>query len=162
MPILDAFTHLRRANVLEKPTPLWREKSQKVYLSHAGQLLGTYNALCFFRREHPEHYMKSATRASWEAHHIFEDRELDYLGVRKSFPPREYALCVLIPRPAHQRINSLLSGYARRFKDPEAVREGYRLAHMTIGNYCGGGSIAIQRELDAIIFTAFRHAGLIA
>ena len=80
--------------------------------------------------------------------------------MRAKFPPYEQCLCVLIPKPAHSRINSVFTGHTRRFQDVEGILQGYRLAHSILGSYSGAPPGAVAAELDRIIRAAFRSAGL--
>jgi hypothetical protein len=140
----------------------WSAGNHAVYLSSANQLLGSYSALERYRSLESRHYGRRGREPAWEAHHIFEDRELDYLGVRAKFPVREHCLCVLIPKPAHIRINTVFVAHTRRFQDINGILQGYRLAHSILGNYSGAPPGAVAAELDQIIRAAFRSAGLTA
>jgi hypothetical protein len=155
---------VRDAGILDQreKTPFWELGPQHVFVSKANQLLGTYDALTRFRSHNYKHYGATDDRRSWEAHHIFEDRELDYLAVREKFPPKNECLCVLIPRAAHQRINTIFEAHTRRFHDIQGILQGYRLAHSTLGDYSGSSAGSVAGELDKVIRTAFRLAGLTA
>lgn len=132
----------------------------QVYLKRAHQLLGTYDALCRYRDDNRAHYGPRPGQRAWEAHHLFEDRELDNLGVRMKFPPRGACLCVLIPDLAHKRLNSIFAAHTRSFRDVAGVLEGYRLAHSMLGDYTGAPPRAVATELDRLVLAAFRLAGL--
>ena len=133
----------------------------RIYLSQGNQLLGTYRSLKSFRANNYEAYGEGETQRTWEAHHIFEDRELDYLGVRKMFPNKENCLCVLIPADAHKRLNSIFASHTRRFTSISEIINGYRLAHSILGNYSGASPGVISGELDKIVRAAFRCANLL-
>ena len=133
-----------------------------VYLSEANQLLGTYRALRRYRDDHYEFYGANRSQKTWEAHHVLEDRSLDYLQIRSKFPDKEKGLCVLIPVAAHHRINSIFIEHTRQFSDVRHVLEGYRLAHSVLGNYSGARPGAVALELDKLLRAAFRCAGLVA
>ena len=162
MGTVSVETILRASGVLEKPEPEWALGPYRVFMSRGEQLLGTYEALDSYRHQERAHYGGRADQPSWEAHHVFEDRELDYLGVRAKFPPRERCLCVLIPRAAHKRINSVFEAHTRRFRDVSGILQGYRLAHSMLGDYSGSRPGTVAAELDRIVRTAFRCAGLVA
>lgn len=151
---------LLRANKVADVTYIPSFLLAATYLSPANQLLGSYSSLEHYRLLESSHYGRHSAQPAWEAHHIFEDRELDYLGVRAKFPRREQCLCVLIPKPAHVRINMVFAAHTRRFQDVEGILQGYRLAHSILGNYSGASSGAVAAELDQIIRAAFRSAGL--
>jgi hypothetical protein len=159
---VSAETILRASGVLEKPEPEWALGSYRVFMSRGNQLLGTYEALKWYRQQEHAHYGGRADQPSWDAHHVFEDRELDYLGVRGKFPLREQCLCVLIPSAAHKRINSVFAAHTRRFRDVSGILQGYRLAHSMLGDYSGSSPGTVAAELDRIVRAAFRCAGLVA
>ena len=160
--MVSAETILRHSGVLEKPTPERAVGSYRVFMSRGNQLLGTYEALDWYRQQEHAHYGGRADQPPWAAHHVFEDRELDYLGVREKFPPWEQCLCVLIPKAAHMRINSVFGVHTRRFRDVSHILQGYRLAHSMLGDYSGSSPGTVAAELDRIVRTAFRCAGLVA
>ena len=160
--MVSAETILRDSGVLEKPAPEWALGPYRVFMSRGNQLLGTYEALNWYRHQEHAHYGGRADQPFWEAHHVFEDRELDYLGVREKFPPRGQCLCVLIPKAAHMRINSVFESHTRRFRDISHILQGYRLAHSMLGDYSGSSPGTVAAELDRIVRTAFRCAGLVA
>lgn len=85
---------LRESGVLSIPKPNWLADYPFVHLSKANQLLGTWDALTKYRSKNYAAYGKQSGQESWQAHHIFEDRELDYLDVREKFPPKAQCLCV--------------------------------------------------------------------
>jgi hypothetical protein len=153
---------LRESGVLSIPKPNWLADYPFVHLSKANQLLGTWDALTKYRSKNYAAYGKQSGQESWQAHHIFEDRELDYLDVREKFPPKAQCLCVLIPQPAHVRINSIFAQHTRRHVDIDGILRGYRFAHSILGDYTGAKQGLVEKELDQIIRTAFRCAGLAA
>ncbi|HEY3518440.1 MAG TPA: hypothetical protein VGL98_15430 [Gammaproteobacteria bacterium] len=158
MLTVDAI--LTAAGLLHASEKKWAAGNHVVYLSPANQLLGSYSALERYRSHESRHYGSRGREPAWEAHHIFETRELDYLGVQAKFPDRAQCLCVLIPKPAHIRINTVFAGHTRQFKDIQGILQGYRLAHSILGNYSGAPPGAVATELDQIIRAAFRSAGL--
>jgi hypothetical protein len=123
--------------------------------------MGTWAALSRYRSWNYEIYGKTDVAPAWEAHHIFEDRELDYLQVRNLFPHKNQCLCVLIPRDAHVRINSIFIQYTRRFTDVSGIIRGYKYAHSVLGDYSGAMEGAVAEELDKVIRTSFSCAGLL-
>jgi hypothetical protein len=127
MLTVDAI--LAASGLLRSCERKWTIGNHTVYLSPANQLLGSYLSLERYRSHESGHYVSRGRAPAWEAHHIVEDRELDYLGVRAKFPVREQCLCVLIPKPAHIRINTVFEAHTRRFRDVTGILEGYRLAH---------------------------------
>ncbi|MBT5019565.1 MAG: hypothetical protein HON04_12575 [Planctomicrobium sp.] len=159
MVTIDAI--LQKSQVLSIPTPSWLGDNPSIQVSRANQLLGTWDALTKYRKKNYHNYGKQSGMESWQAHHIFEDRELDYLGVREKFPPKSECLCVLIPQPAHVRINSIFIQHTRRHRNVSGILEGYRFAHSVLGDYTGAKSDSVAQELDQIIRAAFHCAGLI-
>ena len=75
----------------------WRSKNGKytVYITPAGQLVGTYSSLKSFVRS----YQQGGKRvyARWHAHHIIEEKHLENLGIRGHFPAYEELPNVLLP-----------------------------------------------------------------
>ena len=160
--MVDVEIILKDSGVLEDKSPAWESGRYRVFMSRAGQLLGTEDALKKYREDQAEHYKENTGQGTWQAHHIFEDRELDYIGVRHKFPPRHQCLCVLIPAPLHYRINDFMEAHARRLSDMRELIEGYRFAHSLVDDYSGASPGDVAGELDRIIRTTLRHAGLIS
>lgn len=158
MITIDRILH--ESGVLSIPKPDWLADYPLVYASKANQLLGSWDALSKFRSRNYSDYGKQSGRESWQAHHIFEDRELDYLNIRDKFPPKENCLCVLIPQPAHARINAIFAQHTRRHVDIGGILKGYQFAHSILGDYTGAKPGLIAKELNQIIRTTFRCAGL--
>jgi len=121
-----------------------------VQLTTGDQLMGTYDQLCKFRDANPDY-------AGWEAHHILESLDVERLGLGAFAPPYGQQICVLLPRKAHQRINSVLrranpTGWSAT--SPE-LKWAYRDAYNLVGNYCGSSEALIFQELynifDAVL-----------
>ena len=142
---------LRKSEVVESLTPWEVVGPYKIYLTKNDQIVGTYSALRQFRQKHNDLYGKKGSIDPWEAHHILELNQLSNLMIRDKFPNKNDCLCVLIPKPAHSRINSRLISLTRKFTGIRFILDGYRDAHNMIGNYNGAGESKIKKELDSIV-----------
>ncbi len=135
--------------------PYTKARGERIFLTAAQQLIGTYADLRRFRQA-------SIDYAGWEAHHIVEAQDLERLSVQQRFPPYEQQICVLLPKAAHtKRINSVL-----RKENPshlqaaaDDLKAAYRDAYWLMGDYCGGGERRIREELVKIADTVFLWAG---
>jgi hypothetical protein len=75
-------------------------------------------------------------------------------------PPRDRQVCVLLPERAHRgRINSRLRTVLPidTTISVDDLIEAYDDAYWVVGDYCGGGSLLIRRELVAIVKTVLKH-----
>ena len=149
---------LQKSGVVESLNPWEVVGPYKVYLTKSDQIVGTYSALRQFRQKHNDLYGKKGSIDPWEAHHILELNQLSNLRISHKFPGKNDCLCVLIPKPAHGRINSRLISFARKFIGIRSILEGYHDAHETIGNYNGTGESEIKKELDSIVETSLKLA----
>lgn len=134
----------------------YQQSDSDIVISAANQLLGVYTKMDKFRKSESGY-------TGWESHHIVEKFDLDRLGIAEKFPNKNLQLTVLLPKTAHQkRINSILRS-ENPVKLSASVKElliSYRKAYELVGDYCGGGSDNIQRELMQIVSTTFKIAGV--
>jgi hypothetical protein len=155
---------LRAAKIRHQPFAMRRNgglvaRPPGVVLTAANQLLGSYADIKRFQRS-----AVTGDYRSWQAHHVVEEQDLGRLDVSHLFPDRDGQLCVLLPERAHiGRINSILRHQNATGAQVTAaeLRNAYRLAYSMIGNYCGGGEMAIRTELTAIVDAVFRLARLV-
>jgi hypothetical protein len=126
----------------------WQEREKIVFMSAANQLFSTKAMFgAAFRRAFPVY-------ERWEAHHILEFQDCQRLGLESRLPPYEDQICVLLPRAAHrERINGLLRHLLPVGSDfpRSAILPTYDLAYHMLGDYCGGGQVAIAQELNLIV-----------
>lgn len=127
------------------PTELKTSRGVAVRMTPGNQLIETYQKLLRYVAANPEY-------RGWEVHHIFEALDIARIGAELFSPVYEEQVCVLLPREAHHRINSML-----RRENPTGLTAtkaelavGYAGAYAIVGNYCGSSEQIIQRELIAI------------
>ncbi len=135
--------------------PYIKARGERIFLTAANQLIGTYADLRRFRQASVDH-------AGWEAHHIVEAQDLERLSVQQRFPPYEQQICVLLPKAAHaKRINSVLrkENPSRLQAAADDLKAAYRDAYWLMGDYCGGGERRVREELVKIVDTVFLWAG---
>jgi DNA-binding ferritin-like protein (Dps family) len=114
-----------------------------IRLTAGNQLIGTYAELLKYRAA------DQAAYSGWEAHHIFEALDVERLELEAFAPGYEQQICVLLPRRAHHRINSVLR---HRNETNLAVAISYlpgdyREAYNEIDDYCGSSKAVIAKEL---------------
>ena len=129
----------------------WRSGPHRVYVTSAGQLVGTHAAL----RRFAETYRRAGRRiyARWHSHHIVEEVHLRNLGVRHHFPSRDALPAVLLPSAGHsQRLRSLLGpADTLRLTPQQLLADHYQQAYRLLGAYTGMGSERqIAAELSAV------------
>jgi hypothetical protein len=126
-----------------------------VIITPANQLIASYRDLNTGRP-------KDGSYGGWQAHHVLEHTHLALLGVTQQFPIYPLQTSVLIPKEAHERINSM---FRRAVPDglllpPSDLLDVYADAYRLIGDYSGGGEHAIREELINIVRTQMRMADL--
>src|SRR5262245_43430578 len=136
--------------VVNAMTSSWQRYSNwqhnGIILTPAHQLIGTYHDLNTGRPS-------DGSYKGWQAHHVLEARELVRLGITDQFPAYPLQPCVLLPKEAHERINSVLqrSAPAGMILKPNDLVDAYADAYQLVGDYCGGGEHAIRDELIKIV-----------
>ena len=156
---ISVYDILSAASVSTRPYPA--VPGAGIYLSGANQLFGTYADLVRAQTL-PQLGAASWPFRGWHRHHIVEFQDIERLKVTEKFPAYDRQLCVLIPEWAHvERVNSVLNYSNPRGVEvkPADLRSAYESAYSLIGNYCGGGDIAIRIELMSIVNAVFTLAG---
>src|SRR5688500_9517090 len=103
-----------------------------VIITPANQLIASYRDLNTGRPG-------DGSYAGWQAHHVLEHNHLSLLNVDERFPIYPLQTCVLIPKEAHERINSVFrrsvpEGMLLR---PADLLDAYADAYQLIGDYSG-------------------------
>ena len=133
------------------PTGAHTANGVTVRMTAGNQVVDTYAQLLRFVAANPD-YQANAGEKAWEVHHIFEALDVQRIAAVPFSPAYEQQICVLLPRRAHHRINSLLrrENPTKLTATAAELTAAYRGAYANVGNYCGSSEGAIAGELTAI------------